>query len=136
MGRGFLSDGFFYLLSGSESLQSLSITDATLGSGGAQEIQLKHESLRYLQVVKCRVLRIAIRFTFFLHLDLTLPDLLSVLHLGAVMNFSDGCFEIGCVILCCIVTKKPVSFQVSIIGDVIFETDRDGVCNASLPSLA
>nr|XP_024377895.1 F-box/LRR-repeat protein 15-like isoform X3 [Physcomitrium patens] len=61
LGRGFLSDGFFYLLSGSESLQSLSITDATLGSGGAQEIQLKHESLRYLQVVKCRVLRIAIR---------------------------------------------------------------------------
>jgi hypothetical protein len=62
LGHGFLSDGFFYLLAGCESLQSLSITDATLGSGGAQEIQLRHESLRSLQIVKCRVLRIAIRF--------------------------------------------------------------------------
>lgn len=62
LGRGPLSDGFFYLLAGCESLQSLSIMDATLGSGGAQEIQLRHESLRTLQILKCRVLRIAIRF--------------------------------------------------------------------------
>lgn len=65
LGRGFLSDEFFFLLAGCNSLQSLSITDATLGSGGAQEIQLRHESLCSLQIVKCRVLRIAIRLAFF-----------------------------------------------------------------------
>jgi Leucine-rich repeat (LRR) protein len=63
LGRGFLSDEFFFQLAGCNSLQSLSITDATLGSGGTQEIQLRHESLCSLQIVKCRVLRIAIRCT-------------------------------------------------------------------------
>lgn len=93
LGRGFFSDGFFYLLSGCESLQNLSITDATLGSGGAQEIQLKHESLRSLQILKCRVLRIAIRLTSFLHLNLRLLRLFFILHsgnrFGAVMNSMD-----------------------------------------------
>ncbi|KAL2631590.1 hypothetical protein R1flu_016276 [Riccia fluitans] len=62
LGRGFLSDGFFYALAVEcSSLQNLSITDAVLGNGGAQEIQLRHDSLRRLQIQKCRVLRIAIR---------------------------------------------------------------------------
>ncbi|KAG6555990.1 hypothetical protein Mapa_001930 [Marchantia paleacea] len=62
LGRGFLSDGFFYALAlECAALQHLSITDAVLGNGGAQEIQLRHDSLRRLQIQKCRVLRIAIR---------------------------------------------------------------------------
>ncbi|CAK9278008.1 unnamed protein product [Sphagnum jensenii] len=61
LGRGVLNDGFFCALMECVSLQKLSITDAVLGSGGAQEIQLRHDSLRCLQIVKCRVLRIAIR---------------------------------------------------------------------------
>lgn len=65
LGRGVLNDGFFCALMECVSLQKLSITDAVLGSGGAQEIQLRHDSLRCLQIVKCRVLRIAIRFVQF-----------------------------------------------------------------------
>ncbi|CAM6098750.1 unnamed protein product [Calypogeia fissa] len=62
LSKGYLSDGFFYALAVEcSSLQTLSISDATLGSGGAQEIVLRHESLRRLVIFKCRVLRIAIR---------------------------------------------------------------------------
>lgn len=62
LSRGTLSDGFFYALAGEcSSLLNLSISDATLGSGGAQEIILRHESLRRLHIFRCRVLRISIR---------------------------------------------------------------------------
>ncbi|CAM6026920.1 unnamed protein product [Sphagnum balticum] len=61
LGKGILSDGFFHVLTECISLRKLSITDAILGSGSAQEIQLQHGSLRCLQIMKCRVLRIAIR---------------------------------------------------------------------------
>ncbi len=62
LGKGILSDGFFHVLTECISLRKLSITDAILGSGSAQEIQLQHVSLCCLQIMKCRVLRIAIRF--------------------------------------------------------------------------
>ncbi|KAJ7569656.1 hypothetical protein O6H91_01G087500 [Diphasiastrum complanatum] len=62
LGRGTFGDGIFHAL-GTEcsSLKSLSITDAVLGSGGSQEIQFRHDSLCTLEIVKCRVLRIAIK---------------------------------------------------------------------------
>lgn len=59
---GCLSEAFFYALAMECAvLQKLEIHDSVLGSGGAQEIQLRHDSLLYLVVKKCRVLRIAIR---------------------------------------------------------------------------
>lgn len=61
LGRNFLTEMFFHALSDCASLRKLNITDAILGSGGAQEVQLRHEGLRSLQIIKCRVLRIAIR---------------------------------------------------------------------------
>lgn len=62
LGRMFLSEMFFFALSERASLRKLSITGANLGSGGAQEIQLRHEEIRELHIAKCRVLRIAIRY--------------------------------------------------------------------------
>lgn len=90
LGRGFLSDEFFFLLAGCESLQSLSITDATLGSGGAQEIQLRHESLCSLQIVKCRVLRIAIRLASFLSFEFEIVGPCSLFFIQATLSFGAG----------------------------------------------
>lgn len=61
LGGNLLDEMFFSTISNSASLRTLSITDASLGSGGAQEVQLRHEGLRSLQIIKCRVLRLAIR---------------------------------------------------------------------------
>lgn len=83
MGRMFLSEMFFYALSERASLRKLSITGANLGSGGAQEIQLRHEEIRELQIDKCRVLRIAIRYCF----DLKCTQIL-VLHIMKVTSLS------------------------------------------------
>lgn len=83
LGRMFLSEMFFFALSERASLRKLSITGANLGSGGAQEIQLRHEEIRELHIAKCRVLRIAIRYCF----DLISTQRL-VLHIIRLQSFS------------------------------------------------
>lgn len=60
--KGILTDSFFTALAtGCFALQQLSITDAILGMGGSQEVLVRHENLQQLHVIKCRVMRIAIR---------------------------------------------------------------------------
>ncbi|XP_024391133.1 F-box/LRR-repeat protein 15 isoform X2 [Physcomitrium patens] len=61
LGGNLLNEPFFQALSNSTSLRTLSISDASLGSGGAQEVHLRHEGLLSLQIIKCRVLRISVR---------------------------------------------------------------------------
>jgi len=58
--RGTLSEAFFSLLADFPVLNRLIITDAKLERGGTQEIHIHHESLRYLQVMQCRALRISV----------------------------------------------------------------------------
>lgn len=61
LGKGQLAETFFQALTDCHTLRSLTINDATLGNG-IQEIPIFHDRLRLLQVVKCRVLRISIRY--------------------------------------------------------------------------
>lgn len=58
--RGTLSDAFFSLLADFPVLNRLIITEAALERGGTQEIHIHHESLRYLEVMRCRALRISV----------------------------------------------------------------------------
>lgn len=60
LGRGQLGETFFQGLTDCHVLKNLTINDATLGNG-IQEIPIYHDSLRVLQLVKCRVLRVSIR---------------------------------------------------------------------------
>ncbi|XP_068661967.1 F-box/LRR-repeat protein 15-like isoform X3 [Aristolochia californica] len=60
VGKGQLGDAFFHALSDCHALTRLVICEASLGNG-LQEIQVFHERLRHLQIVKCRVLRISLR---------------------------------------------------------------------------
>lgn len=41
-------------------LNRLNVNDATLGNG-VQEIPINHDQLHYLEVTKCRVMRVSIR---------------------------------------------------------------------------
>ncbi|XP_020104020.1 F-box/LRR-repeat protein 15 isoform X2 [Ananas comosus] len=60
LGKGQLSDGFFFALADCPALTTLSICDASLGNG-LHEVTVYHERLRDLHIVKCRVLRISVR---------------------------------------------------------------------------
>ncbi|KAF5730706.1 F-box/LRR-repeat protein 15-like [Tripterygium wilfordii] len=55
-----LGETFFHPLAKFKLLKSLIVNDATLGNG-RQEILINHDSLRILEVTKCRVTRIGIR---------------------------------------------------------------------------
>ncbi|PKU79035.1 F-box/LRR-repeat protein 15 isoform X2 [Dendrobium catenatum] len=60
LGKGQLGDGFFQALTDCPALNSLSIYDTSFGNG-IQEISVHHDRLHELKIVKCRVLRVAIR---------------------------------------------------------------------------
>lgn len=60
LGKGQLGETFFQALTDCTMLKSLIVTDAVLGNG-IQEIPLYHDSLRHIQIVKCRVVRISVR---------------------------------------------------------------------------
>ena len=60
--RGTLGDAFFDLLDEFPVLNRLNITEADLDRGGNQEIHIRHWSLRYLEVRRCRALRIIVRY--------------------------------------------------------------------------
>jgi hypothetical protein len=60
MSKGQLGDTFFQALAECPLLNTLTVSDASLGSG-IQEVTVNHDVLRELQIVKCRALRISIR---------------------------------------------------------------------------
>ncbi|KAM4122509.1 hypothetical protein ACB094_01G089000 [Castanea mollissima] len=60
LGRGQLGDTFFNALSDCCLLKRLNVNDANLGNS-IQEIPINHDSLRHLQLTKCRVMRISVR---------------------------------------------------------------------------
>nr|AAM01146.1 Putative F-box protein family [Oryza sativa Japonica Group]AAM44890.1 Putative F-box protein family [Oryza sativa Japonica Group] len=60
MGKGQLGEAFFQLLSECPLLTTLTVSDASLGSG-IQEVTVNHDGLRELQILKCRALRISVR---------------------------------------------------------------------------
>ncbi|KAF0893911.1 hypothetical protein E2562_031444 [Oryza meyeriana var. granulata] len=60
MGKGQLGEAFFQLLSECPLLTTLTVSDASLGSG-IQEVTINHDGLRELQILKCRALRISVR---------------------------------------------------------------------------
>lgn len=74
-----LTDGFFLALENCAALRSLHISDAVLGSGGPQEIQVRHERLQELAVTRCRVMLIAIRCASLRRLTLHKSSVSSVL---------------------------------------------------------
>lgn len=61
LGKGQLGETFFQELTGCHKLKNLIVNDAALGNG-IQEIPIYHDQLRNLQIVKCRVLRISVRY--------------------------------------------------------------------------
>lgn len=60
MGKGQLGETFFQALAECPLLNTLIVSDASLGSG-IQEVTVNHDGLRELQIVKCRALRVSIR---------------------------------------------------------------------------
>uniref|UniRef100_A0ACD5TPF6 Uncharacterized protein n=1 Tax=Avena sativa TaxID=4498 RepID=A0ACD5TPF6_AVESA len=87
MGKGQLGDFFFQALSECPLLNTLTVSDASLGSG-IQEVTVNHDGLCELQIVKCRALRISIRCsqlqilslrrTGMAHVSLNCPQLLEL----------------------------------------------------------
>ena len=61
LGRGQLGEAFFNNLSDCPLLTQLVVCDAALGNG-VQEISINHDRLQHLQVTKCRVLRVSVRW--------------------------------------------------------------------------
>lgn len=87
MSKGQLGDTFFQALAECPLLNTLTVSDASLGSG-IQEVTVNHDVLRELQIVKCRALRISIRCsqlqilslrrTGMAHVSLNCPQLLEL----------------------------------------------------------
>ncbi|KAL4571153.1 hypothetical protein LXL04_017904 [Taraxacum kok-saghyz] len=69
LGKGQLGETFFQALTDCTMLKSLIVTDAILGNG-IQEIPIYHDSLKHIQIVKCRVVRISVRCPQLLTLSL------------------------------------------------------------------
>ncbi|KAI3682114.1 hypothetical protein L2E82_50146 [Cichorium intybus] len=69
LGKGQLGETFFQALTDCTMLKSLIVTDAILGNG-IQEIPIYHDTLRHIQIVKCRVVRISVRCPQLLTLSL------------------------------------------------------------------
>lgn len=64
LGRGQIADSFFLALPDCSMLKKLHINDSTLGNG-IQEISVIHERLCDLEITKCRVMRIQVRWICF-----------------------------------------------------------------------
>ncbi|CAN6299529.1 unnamed protein product [Urochloa humidicola] len=87
MGKGQLGEAFFHDLAECPLLTTLTVTDASLGSG-IQEVTVNHDGLHELQIVKCRALRISVRCsqlrilslrrTGMAHVSLNCPQLLEL----------------------------------------------------------
>ncbi|KAJ1257041.1 hypothetical protein BS78_K228700 [Paspalum vaginatum] len=87
MGKGQLGEAFFQALAECPLLTSLTVTDASLGTG-IQEVTVNHDGLRELQILKCRALRISVRCstiqilslrrTGMAHVSLNCPQLLEL----------------------------------------------------------
>ncbi|KAG8091312.1 hypothetical protein GUJ93_ZPchr0012g20512 [Zizania palustris] len=87
MGKGLLGEAFFQLLSECPLLTTLTISDASLGSG-IQDVTVNHDGLHELQILKCRALRISVRCsqlqilslrrTGMAHVSLNCPQLLEL----------------------------------------------------------
>lgn len=60
LGRGQLGDTFFHALADCYLLKRLNVNDATLGNG-IQDVPINHDTLRHLQLTKCRVMRVSVR---------------------------------------------------------------------------
>uniref|UniRef100_A0A0D3BLP8 F-box domain-containing protein n=1 Tax=Brassica oleracea var. oleracea TaxID=109376 RepID=A0A0D3BLP8_BRAOL len=60
IGKVHVSEEIFQVLRECNSLRSVTISEALLGTG-PQEIHLSHDRLRELKIIKCRVMRLAIR---------------------------------------------------------------------------
>ncbi|CAN6819324.1 unnamed protein product [Brassica oleracea] len=60
IGKVHVSEEIFQVLRECNSLRSVTISEAFLGTG-PQEIHLSHDRLRELKIIKCRVMRLAIR---------------------------------------------------------------------------
>ncbi|WZZ09570.1 hypothetical protein YC2023_095491 [Brassica napus] len=61
IGNGHISENFFQILGECNSLRSVTISDAVLGSGGPQEIHLSHDRLHKLKIRQCSALRLSLR---------------------------------------------------------------------------
>jgi len=77
--HGTLSDAFFNLVARCPVLNRLIITEAVSGRGGTQDIRIRHESLRHLEVIRCRLLRIFVRCPLLETLSLKRSDISSAI---------------------------------------------------------
>jgi hypothetical protein len=110
VGKGQLGDPFFGALGDCIMLKSLNVNDATLGSG-IQEIPINHDRLCHLQLTKCRVMRISVRWNT---IKLLNQNSVSLLKLCAKMHL----------------------LQVSTTWDFVFEAQQHGTGCAELSSPA
>lgn len=86
LGKGVLEDAFFHAIADCNMLRSLSINDCALG-GSHHEIPINHDQLRHLEITKCRVMRISIRWNGLITSNIY--HLLTVLSMS-VLNIDFG----------------------------------------------
>lgn len=65
LGRDQVGDGFFHALADCSMLKRLDVHDATLGNG-AQEILINHDQLCHLELIKCQMMRVSVRWSNFI----------------------------------------------------------------------
>ncbi|KAF8720451.1 hypothetical protein HU200_023694 [Digitaria exilis] len=116
MGKGQLGEAFFQALFECPLLNTLTVTDASIGSG-IQEVTVNHDGLRELQILKCRALRISVRCsqlqilslrrTSMAHVSLNCPQLLE-LDFQACHKLSDTAIRQAAT-ACPLLTKLDMS---------------------------
>lgn len=77
LGRYQVGDAFFHALADCSMLKRLNVYDATLGNG-IQEIPINHDQLRHLELTKCRMMRVSIRWSNVILLNCHLLSILSI----------------------------------------------------------
>ncbi|KAL6883720.1 hypothetical protein ACP4OV_011134 [Aristida adscensionis] len=137
MAKGQLGEAFFQVLAECPLLTTLTINDASLGSG-IQEVTVNHDGLRELHIVKCRALRISVRCsqlqvlslrrTGMAHVSLNCPQLLE-LDFQSCHKLSDNAIRQAAT-ACPLLAKLDMSSC----GCVTDETLRD--IASSCPSLS
>ncbi|KAL5698344.1 F-box/LRR-repeat protein 15 [Ranunculus cassubicifolius] len=132
LGKGTLHEGFLETLRDCAALRTLSVIDATFGTG-MQEIAVYHERLQNFQIVKCKVLRVSVRCpqlqilsmkrSAMAHVALNCPQLLE-LDLGSCHKLSDAGIRAAAT-SCPLLTSLDISNCSCVTDETLREIARD-----------
>ncbi|XP_044479549.1 F-box/LRR-repeat protein 15-like isoform X1 [Mangifera indica] len=103
LGGNQIGDTFFHAIVDCSMLKRLNVYDAILGTG-VQEIPINHDQLRYLELNKCRMMRVSIRCPQLVNLSLKRSTmgqavlncpLLTLLDIAACHKLSDAAIRLA-----------------------------------------